>query len=255
MNIYSDVIEKLKKDGYDAEVVEKDKNGLPVLGLKIQTGSSVEPVVYLNDEMSLEEALNDCYNAIDSASKLNDPKDFTDKDFILDNAYLCLEKVHDCDYITFTTEFYDLQAYIRVFIDEHSSFKLTEELLERAKLPKGTIYDSALWNTVFDARLRTVEECIGFPKQSFQDCLFAVLDNPRGSYGTGAILSEDFQNFIKNQMNAKKLIVIPSSIHELILVNGDYNTEGLQPIIDMVKEVNATVVDAFETLTDNAYYI
>lgn len=256
MNIFSDVIKSLEIQGYKAEVIQIEKNGITVNGLQIHCNdSSIEPVVYLDDIDELDRALAICKEAIDSASVLYVPKELTDPDFILENVYVCLEHVHECDYITFPTEFFDIQAYLRVFIKDNASFKLKSEHISRLDLLPEVIFNAGMLNTSLNARIRTLEETIGFPACSFEDCLFAVIDNPRGSFGSGAILDKDLQLALKSKMHAKKLFVIPSSVHEIIVINADKTDGDLEPMIEMVKEVNREAVEPFDKLTDNAYTI
>ena len=83
------------------------------------------------------------------------------------------------------------------------------------------------------------------------DCNMYVLTNQDKQYGAATILYENIiSDFAKK--NNSNIYILPSSIHELILVPGNslVPKEGLN---DMVKEVNATQVPIQEILSDHAY--
>lgn len=79
-----------------------------------------------------------------------------------------------------------------------------------------------------------------------------VLTNTKGNFGASALLFEEelehFANRIENDF-----YILPSSVHEVILVPSDpeFSVEYFQ---SMVREINATQVDATEVLSDNIYY-
>ena len=48
--------------------------------------------------------------------------------------------------------------------------------------------------------------------------------------------------------------VLPSSVHEVIIVTAAEAPEGSAGLSDMVSEINKTQVDAEEVLSDHVYY-
>lgn len=79
-----------------------------------------------------------------------------------------------------------------------------------------------------------------------------VLSNRSKIFGAAAILYSDVLKTFAEKINAD-LYIIPSSVHEVILVP---RREGMewQPLREMVREVNATQVEEIEILSDNLYY-
>lgn len=83
------------------------------------------------------------------------------------------------------------------------------------------------------------------------DLKMIVVSNKLGTYGAGAILLPEVLNNVKELMGGD-FVIIPSSIHEVILVEPDYvSPEG---IYSMVKEVNETQLTKAEVLSNNVYF-
>ena len=79
-----------------------------------------------------------------------------------------------------------------------------------------------------------------------------ILSNQKGINGAACLL---YQNAIKDfahQINSN-LYILPSSIHEIILIPDEVNIEK-EALKEMVKEVNCTQVAPEEILSDLVYY-
>lgn len=79
-----------------------------------------------------------------------------------------------------------------------------------------------------------------------------VLTNSRGVYGASCMLYREILNEFANDLDSN-LYILPSSIHEVIIVKDDsyINKEDL---IDMVIGVNELEVDQEDYLSNNVYY-
>jgi len=78
-----------------------------------------------------------------------------------------------------------------------------------------------------------------------------VLTNSKGSFGASALLFEEELEYFANRIE-NDFYILPSSVHEVILVPdcAEFSAEYFR---SMVKEINATQVDATEVLSDNIY--
>lgn len=79
-----------------------------------------------------------------------------------------------------------------------------------------------------------------------------VLSNRDRVFGASALLYSNSMKQLAGKLN-KNLIILPSSVHEVILVPDDGMTEK-EFYKEMVKEVNDTQVDPEERLSYNVYY-
>lgn len=79
-----------------------------------------------------------------------------------------------------------------------------------------------------------------------------VLTNEEGLNGAGTVLYEGILDSFSDQIKGG-FYILPSSIHEVLLVP---EKEGSDPaaLSELVKEVNRTVVDEGEILSDRIYY-
>ena len=79
-----------------------------------------------------------------------------------------------------------------------------------------------------------------------------VMTNKNKFYGAVTITYEKVLKDFANLKNCN-LYILPSSIHECILIPEDY-TEDASGLREMVQSVNSTEVSDEEVLSDNVYY-
>lgn len=80
-----------------------------------------------------------------------------------------------------------------------------------------------------------------------------VVTNAEAYYGASALLFEDTL-FSFAEILGKNYYIIPSSVHELILMPGEDNQIPEQKLVDMVREVNNDMLSSREFLTDDIFY-
>lgn len=77
-----------------------------------------------------------------------------------------------------------------------------------------------------------------------------VVTNESKMYGATAMLNDEILAKAMEEMGVSDVIVLPSSLHEIILVPGDMNPDEMR---EMVQEINRTQVPENERLSDNVY--
>lgn len=88
----------------------------------------------------------------------------------------------------------------------------------------------------------------GIPKEDFM----YIMSNSMNVFGaTSVIYNDDIAKFAEEK-GADSLIVLPSSIHEVILLNNDIMTERTA-LEQIVRDVNQNVLAKEEFLSDNVY--
>ena len=125
----TEIIETLKTRYEVAENVAI-KNGIEIPQIIVRVGIvspsiNLETLENCENENSLFEIVE---NAISSAPQLN-VNDFLNKESILKNAKICLQKPGNENIVK--RDFLDLEMYIRIYINSEMSFKLTKEILEK----------------------------------------------------------------------------------------------------------------------------
>ena len=122
------------------------------------------------------------------------------------------------------------------------------------------LYENALLNSPklcpasITGLRETVDEIMGEERESVQEDGMKVLTNSGKLFGAACILYPGLLQNIADRIGSN-LFVLPSSIHEVILLS-DAKESGQSGIslLDVVKDVNSSVVDREDVLADSVYY-
>lgn len=254
-------------------------NGVRLDGLVINTKENkVSPTIYLNDfynsflgGMEIEDILEEIErvfkdNQLDKSYDASDLMNFNESKkkiaYKLINYEMNKELLKDIPH----RKYLDLAVvYFIVIRDQHienATVLINNKWIEEWKITEEDLYNIARENSpqMFKAEIVNIKDMvISLLEEKTDDttilpdvdCNMYVLTNQDKQYGAATILYENIiSDFAKK--NNSNIYILPSSIHELILVPGNslVPKEGLN---DMVKEVNATQVPIQEILSDHAY--
>ena len=232
------IVREMTNKGYKAEIVTAIKNGVELVGISLTKGNEMmTPVFYQNDDwylMSISEIiemLEDNYNHMSPPSF--NANMFEDEEFLRKHVRICVQPKGNEDIVK--RNYLDLEVYLRCLITDEYSCKVKPEM----EVPG--LFECAVENTK--------EDC----KTSAFGGVMHVVTNTSNMFGACHIYYTDiFKEFCKaNDLNG--CFIIPSSIHELILIADD-NISSKGNLDAMVKDVNANVVEPEEYLADHAYY-
>lgn len=93
-------------------------------------------------------------------------------------------------------------------------------------------------------------EEIGFEKKSEENEIMFVLTNKQREFGAAELINEAAMEKIRDVMQAD-FYILPSSVHDVICIRAD---DSNVPYLEtMVKEINATAVEARDKLSDHVY--
>ena len=175
-------------------------------------------------------------------------------DRVRDNELTQLEslKVDGTDYISlFAVDFPEETGDAR-----HISL-INKGLLETVGMSKDELGFFAAVNVKKNLVMLPVNDAIRelnpFADYEFKEDLFTVVTNKKKCFGAGILAfgSVGF-NYISDQLKLNKFFVVPSSIHEvLVLPYVDYISP--EYILGLVKAINANGVRPEDRLTDNVY--
>lgn len=275
---------------YKVRVVNVIKNnGLSLWGLCIRCGeSNIAPTIYLNDYyMAYEEGreFNDIiYDILEVYKKSNKNMPSIKKDFdwesIKGNIIIKLINYdmnkQMLNEVPHKNIFSDLAVTFHILVgsekDGIQTIKVTNEFIKGFSVTLDELYSLALNNTKnwFPAILRNMNEVIANMMKSemgedadfedFYDTLLSeksnnamyVLSNTTGINGAVALLYSDIIKEFADTMNTD-LYILPSSIHEVIIVleyGIDYSIKALK---EMVASVNEEQVPLDDILSNNVY--
>lgn len=163
-----------------------------------------------------------------------------------------------------TRRYLDLRIYyiIRYPLNqEHTlSVKITEGMLEGWGITLKVLHEAALRNLQEDGyyiegMLSACRELLGIKVDNseldLEDEMYVLLNPSKNNGAAGMLYIELIREFAEKR--GSDLFILPSSIHELILVpdNGCLNHEMFE---EMIGEINEGQVEESERLGNHAYY-
>lgn len=268
-----EIITELKNRGYNAQANDVTKNGVIMEAIQINNGNTVEPVIYTGAFITEAErtgktvtvvvdAIIDCYHQ--SKGFEFDVNLLSDKDFILKHLYVAMQRKSNEDLVFVDCNFDDIEAYVVLRCEtEHEAgyiIKMTHELLEHVGISEALAIDTALKHTYAETELLSLScmlnDMLNASDENFseEDIPLYVLTNTRQYKGASAILNREKLVEFGKKYNAHKIVCIPSSIHEWLLLP---LREGMciEYFNKMIQEVNMTQVEPYERLGDHAIIV
>lgn len=111
---------------------------------------------------------------------------------------------------------------------------------------------NTLDNTPIEYSLNTLEKMLGFSDSGLP---MYVLTNKDAKYGAGNIIIPKVRRNILNCFHGNDFYVLPSSIHEVILLPSDRITMSEEDLINMVRSINRSQVAVPDRLSDHVYKV
>ena len=261
-------------------------NGIMMTGLAIiKNGETVSPVIYLEDYferyeegIGMETIVNEIYDMFNTfenpdfpVDKLMDFKNLKDKVFYkLVNYERNKKQLKDMPYIPYL----DLAIVFSILVERGEKGQFMAQIENKHMEVWGTdiktLYALAEENTprLFQSALESMPDIMkkividGLKdeyKEEFTDKLESaygknplyVLNNTSGAHGAAVILYKDVLKDFAAELK-KDLVILPSSIHETLLIPYDEKVE-IERLREMVKTINGTEVSECDVLSDNVY--
>ena len=269
------VKEELKDNTLISIYTAEKNNGVTKNGITIsEKGINIAPTIYLEDyyekynrgadlEVIVEDIL--CLYQEIRFQESWEERDILDYHFVKDRIVYrlvnweknkrLLKKIPHENYLDLAIVF-----YVLLDITNHGTAMMLvhDEYLEEWGVTKEELYLKAKENTEkllpyeFETMGAVMEKYMEEPVYWDEDILY-VLSNKIHNFGAAAILYERRLERI-GELLEDNFYVLPSSVHEVIIIAEKdlmYEKEGL---IRMVTEINHTQVDDEEVLSDNVYY-
>ena len=142
--------------------------------------------------------------------------------------------------------------------DETATAVITNDSLERYNKTAIEVYTDALGNLENRYSLDSMHDILASMIPDF------MLDGvPKGLYvlnvdnkcnGAACIFNRNIMDAVRKKMGTSNIIIIPSSIHETIIVNMDmFPHMTVKDVTDMIHEVNGTELQPNDLLSEYAY--
>lgn len=276
----TNIVEELRNFyGADATVevtTSAKNNGIKLDGIIIRLGEAiVSPIIYLqqyyeefmeNENISIDEIVGRIVE-LRERHELQDVDGvigkITDWAYVREHIYPMIVSAEDNEEMLralVSKPFLDLAVIMYIRLDDilqiggDATVKVTKEILSSLKVSEAEAFDVAFSNMKKDDyAIQDIYMAISgmIDEENIMDeptGKMFVLTNKRKYLGAVGILDRDLLHSIGND-----LFILPSSIHETILVPADENMD--QKFLDsMVTEVNATQLGKEEVLSGHSYY-
>lgn len=256
-------------------------NGVILDGLSIMTSdSNISPTIYLNSyfddfknlQESDDDALDIIWGSIKECYYRHLPKtrfnadDFTNWEYVKDRLEIRLintDRNRELLEDTVSIPFIDLSIIFAVnmcIIDGANGYVTVKDChADIWGVSAEDIYDAAMANTRNDWEIIPMCELLSRLRgiRDFDETMLPVnmyvISNQGRSYGASAILNVDVLEEIASITRDRTAYIIPSSVHETILVISDNNEIDMEYMNNMVKEVNSSILNKMDILSDHVY--
>lgn len=245
------IINELRNKGLEVTPVDCVKNGVEMQGITFGTGN-VRPTIYVNQfyntELDLEEVVEKILHQYNQTKNINidiNVDALQDWEYVKDKLILCLQRKGIEDIVK--RDYLDLEEYVRVIIGS-GTFKVRPEYLVKFGITKDELFDAAWECTRSIVVVENMSQILGI---KFTENPMIVASTEIKNHGAIAMRATEKLAEIADRYE-KDLAILPSSVHECILLPVDENTD-FSFFNAMVREVNATQVAPDEVLSNHAY--
>ncbi len=257
--------------------VEKN-NGVMLRAITIvNPDSNISPTIYLNDFKKQYEETHDIDEICNKIAELNEKHEGVEFDvdsvvnFSKVKTRICAKLIsRERNRNLLKTvpyhEFLDLAVVYFVSVKEmdFASILIHDNLLERWGVTEEELYSCAMQNTplLFPENILPMSEVLkdmlsveAMPEEAFaviEDTIY-VATNQSKIFGAAVLL---YPRFLEHEAEAlgRNFYIIPSSVHEVLIIPAEKIEQDADELLEMVKEVNTTQVSDEEVLSDNVYY-
>ncbi len=267
-----EITEELCQRGYsDVALNDVVKNGVHFTALTVRSSSShISPCVYIDD---MCRNLSDPAVAADSIENMlrNNPSplnldlnQISSREYILENVYIAAQRTSDEELVRRDTAFEGIEEYCYVqnaLNEKIWSFKLKPFHLLAAGISTEELWTAAEGNTYSEKEfcIRSMQEILGEMAgvdlgacPEYMPAMY-VLSNPRKLRGAVQVFNRPALEKWAESIGFRRFIMIPSSLHEVILIPREESVESLMPLNTMVQDVNRLEVSAEEQLADQVF--
>lgn len=150
-------------------------------------------------------------------------------------------------------------AYISLEMEEeiegNATITVKNNLQQNWKVDTEELIDTALENIKGDVVVADMSEYVDMSLFGDTENLFDiyVLTNRLKLHGAVAMLQKDRLKQFSEELEKETLTILPSSIHECLIINVEDESKNTKELREMVKEVNETVVSDQDILSNNVY--
>lgn len=266
----AEIVKALENTGtYEATEDVVVKNSVKFDVIRVMVDPSFSIIVYPErlkslelDDPSIDVVVDEIIMIADSCNELPiDISKLRDENFVLANIRIGVQRSSDEKLIKKATPFEGIESYLYLIIDENSTMKLTENNIKGFPISEDDAWLNAEKNTFKDMEIKDILDLMKEMSRVTEtpwdndDTIPKMLavTNKQRSYGAVAILNGEILRACADILVTSSLIIIPSSIHEILVVSGeDYDQEDVD---EMVNYVNLNELPKEQILSNRSYSV
>lgn len=253
------MMKEIQNRGYSVQAKDVEQNGVTSQGIIIKKENSNRAIIcidgVLNDtEHSLDEAVDIVLEAFERARDcIVNKKQLERKEYVLPNLYIGLQRNSSEQCIRRNTENFDgIESYLYIRLED-ATLNVNKKMLEVAGITEEEAWHIAEINTNGETVIKSMGELLGIPDEMDIMPLY-VVTNHKCIRGASGILNKQLLKKFAERYNVDRLIVLPSSIHEVLIL--PYTDDAdIKMMSQMVQDVNLMEVDPNEQLADRAFVL
>lgn len=191
-------------------------------------------------------------------------KSFLNKDFFLENVLPVLTSSDENNPVAqnnLSESVLDMTVLFKVFLKD-ASLWVEDQLIKNLGITNEQLHDAAFKNLKKHTHVTSMRDMLlkstnGMLDIGTEGPTLLVATNDFKCWGASVMLQKDLLDSILSQYpEAERLIIIPSSVHECIIVPDtmDASADTISIYKEMVMDINATEVAPEDKLTDSLYY-
>ena len=254
-----EILDREYPNGYIYPEIVPKLNGEKV-GIKILCEGCASPVLYMENlyQKYLEDGMNSVYELIKQATGMFASDEVVEwlkwenarkylKPFVMN-----WEKNKECivkgDKIAKPMLDLILSCYLRIkYKSQIASIQVTNKLLEAWEVSEEEVYEQAYCNEEYE--IKPIGEILD--SETLTDGW--LLTNKERIRGAAGMFSKQYLSQLAEQCNSD-LYILPSSIHEVIILKSEKCTYGVEHMKSVIDTVNEYMLSDEEFLSDSVYY-
>lgn len=262
MKNYEEIAQAINERGnIKVELSNFWKDGIERTGIRI-TDAEISPVYYLSEDDMVKDPA--CIEKILIDASKYKPN--------VDNLYEELNNIEQLEYKVVPFDYYkdeikyrklyftlDNNGFAELYFIRHEDdgrIYITTDMVKDFGWNPEEIRENAHTHNYFNLRIRSMNSMLSemLPEGDMLgdlDETMYIVSNKDNFYGSAYITDKDSLDYIAKWLKVEEYYIIPSSIHELIILK--MNDADIEELKNMVKTVNETEVRPEEVLSYNVW--
>lgn len=258
----TEIIKELSNRGYNVSACDIQKNGVFFEGITIkEEGACIAPTIYTekiiekaeNQNLTLDDVVKEILEIFEKNKNVEfEAEKILSPDYLEKNLRIAFFKHVQDGIVVRNTEFEGIKSILMINANlggNSGTIKVNESILRRAGISIDEAWKIAEENTLNNVVVSSLYDFFGVDDNSMY-----TITNKEQCYGASAVMNKEALAKIAEKIHVNKLILIPSSIHEMLALP---YVEGcdIEGLCELVKEVNSAQVEPHEQLSDRVYVV